>query len=43
MLVGTALPIGILDSQHMSSTHVAGEEPVEEGRPRSTNVEIAGG
>ncbi len=41
--LGGALAIGILDPQQHFSAGVAGVEPVEERRPRTADVQIAGG
>ncbi len=37
-----AFGVGVLDTQHVGATCRAGEQPVEQGRPRASNVEEAG-
>ena len=42
-LVGAARLVGILDAQQELAAVVPDEQPVEEGRARATDVEVAGG
>ncbi len=43
VLVAGALPVGILDAENQDTPLFSGQEPVEEGRPGATDVEISRG
>ncbi len=38
--VGGPRPVGVFDPQQIFAAHFAGEQPIEEGRPRPANMKV---